>query len=163
MARSPSSPIILPCPAKLQKNVSHAYKSKETPFDTTQQSTRQAPSSSTQTQVEFKLSSSWTQVELQSRRRRKPAEKSVGVSGKSVWVSGKVGGGRRKSRWGETKKSGRQTKKSSGRSVAGGWTGEIGLVENRSQACGESFPGLWRFPFGLWFGAHGAVPELNLN
>lgn len=35
------------------------------------------------------------------------------------------------------KKSGRQTKKSSGRSVAGGWTGEIGLVENRSLACGD--------------------------
>ena len=79
-----------------KKDVSHAYKSKKTPFGTTRQSTRQAPSSSTQTQVEFKLSSSWTQVELQSRRRRKPAEK-------SVWVSGKVGGGRRKSRVGKRK------------------------------------------------------------
>ena len=148
------------------------------------------------------MDSSWTQVELQSRRRWGSAEK-------SVEGDEKVGGGQRrqlqnlprhrrfhrnrptcfakigailvgrhrrcrrfnevlqlpqrKSRWGETKKSGRQTKKSSGRSVAGGWTGEIGLVENRSQACGDSLPGLWRFPFGLWFGAHGAVPELNLN
>ena len=74
-----------------KKDVSHAYKSKKTPFGTTQQSTRQAPSSSTQTQVEFKLSSSWTQVELQSRRRRKPAEK-------SAEASGKVGGSQRKSR-----------------------------------------------------------------
>ena len=63
----------------------------------------------------------------------------------------KVGGEIAKSRVGQTKKpgrqtkkSGRQTKKSSGRSVAGGWTGEIGLVEipirlveNRSPACGD--------------------------
>ena len=47
-----------------KKDVSHAYKSKKTPFGTTQQSTRQVPSSSTQTQVEFKLSSSSIQVEL---------------------------------------------------------------------------------------------------
>ena len=39
-----------------KKDVSHAYKSKKTPFGTTQQSTRQAPSSSTQTQLEFELS-----------------------------------------------------------------------------------------------------------
>ena len=71
----------------------------------------------------------------------------------------KVGGEIAKSRKGQTKKSGRQTKKSSGRSVAGGWTGEIGLVENRSpacgdsnRACGESLPSLWRFSSGLWLG-----------
>ena len=64
----------------------------------------------------------------------------------------KVGRGKRKSRVG-------QTKKSSGRSVAGGWTGEIGLVENRplacgdsNQACGKLLPGLWRFSSGLWLG-----------
>ena len=49
-----------------------------------------------QVQLKLKLSSSWTQVELQSRRRRKPAEK-------SAEASGKVGGGRRKSRVGKRK------------------------------------------------------------
>ena len=92
-AKAQSSPAHGSSLGRLSKNckkyVSHTYKSKKTPFGTTQQSTRQAPSSSTQTQVEFKLDSSWTQVELQSRRRRKPAEKSVGVSGK-------VGGGQRR-------------------------------------------------------------------
>ena len=97
-AKAQSSPAHGSSLGRLSKNckkyVSHTYKSKKTPFGTTQQSTRQAPSSSTQTQVEFKLSSSWTQVELK------------------LSSNHDVGGSQRKSRWGETKKSGRQTKKS---------------------------------------------------
>ena len=133
-AKAQSSPAHGSSLGRLSKNckkyVSHTYKSKKTPFGTTQQSTRQAPSSSTQTQVEFKLSSSWTQVELQSRRRRKPAEKSVGVSGK-------VGGGRRKSRVGKRKSLRDEAWRVGGPGRSGLWRIAPRLVENRSQACGD--------------------------
>ena len=108
-------------------------------------------SNSSQTQVQFKLSSSWTQFEYGPLDTTCARGLSYGTNGLPDSDLRKVGREIAKSRegvtkksWRQTKKSLGQTKKSSGRSAADGWTGEIGLVEipiglveNRFPACGD--------------------------